>query len=234
MMDSLSLNNFSYVYAIMLLLPLAAAMVLFQQNPYQALVMRGILGAVAALIYAMLGGADVALTEALVGTMLAITLYAVAVRSSLVMRLGVLEAEEVKDSLQWQPLLDYLRARLKRYQLRLELVPYADRKALQHALAEKAIHSICLSKGKLGLGNEARPEENEPEENGPEENHPCPTALNHPPYQITTRVPRLYEILTAELPPAMAKVMAAEAAKTTTGAGDRPPLTTPPAPEDRP
>jgi putative multicomponent Na+:H+ antiporter subunit B len=229
MMDSLSLDNFSYVYAIMLLLPLAAAMVLFQQNPYQALVMRGILGAVAALIYAMLGGADVALTEALVGTMLAITLYAVAVRSSLVMRLGVLEAEEVKDSLQWQPLLDYLRARLKRYQLRLELVPYADRKALQHALAEKAIHSICLSKGKLGLGNEARPEEN-----GPEENHPCPTSLNHPPYQITTRVPRLYEILTAELPPAMAKVMAAEAAKTTTGAGDRPPLTTPPAPEDRP
>lgn len=225
MMDSFSLDNSGYVYAIMLLLPLAAAMVIVQRNPYQALVMRGILGAVAALIYAMLGGADVALTEALVGTMLAITLYAVAVRSSLVMRLGVLEAEEVKDSLQWLPLLDYLRAMLKRYQLRLELVPYADRKALQQALAEKAIHSTCLSKGNLGLGND----------DGPEGNPPCPTSLSHPPYQITTRVPRLYEILTVELPPVMAKVMAAEAtaAETTTGEVDRPPLTPPPALEDQ-
>ena len=64
----------SYIYAIMLLLPLSAAMVIVQGNPYQALIMRGILGAIAALVYAMLGGADVALTESLVGTMLAITL----------------------------------------------------------------------------------------------------------------------------------------------------------------
>ncbi|PSR14208.1 hypothetical protein C8255_24450, partial [filamentous cyanobacterium CCP3] len=125
----------NYAYAIMLLLPLSAAMVIFQSNPYQALVMRGILGAIAALIYAMLGGADVALTEALVGTMLAITLYVVAVRSSLVMRLGVLEGEGAKNNLQWQPMLDYLRAMLKRYQLRLELVPYADKQALHQALS---------------------------------------------------------------------------------------------------
>ena len=70
----------SYVYAIMLLLPLSAAMVIVQQNPYQALIMRGILGAIAALVYAMLGGGDVALTEALVGTMLALTLKDFAVR----------------------------------------------------------------------------------------------------------------------------------------------------------
>jgi putative multicomponent Na+:H+ antiporter subunit B len=50
------------------------------------------LGAIAATVDAVLGAADVALTEALMGTMLAITLYAVAVRSSLVMRLGILEA----------------------------------------------------------------------------------------------------------------------------------------------
>ncbi|MCU0523715.1 MAG: DUF4040 domain-containing protein [Elainella sp. Prado103] len=81
----------SYLYLIALLLPLSAAMVVFQTNPYHALVIRGILGAMAALVYALFGAADVALTEALVGTMLAITLYAVAVRSSMVMRLGVLE-----------------------------------------------------------------------------------------------------------------------------------------------
>ncbi|NJK30310.1 MAG: DUF4040 domain-containing protein, partial [Acaryochloris sp. SU_5_25] len=69
----------SYIYIITALLPLTAGMVVLQVNPYHALIMRGILGAVAAMLYAVLGAADVALTEALVGTMLAITLYAVAV-----------------------------------------------------------------------------------------------------------------------------------------------------------
>lgn len=82
------------LYAIVALLPLSAGMVVLQVNPYHALVIRGILGAIAALVYALLGAADVALTEALVGTMLAITLYAVAVRSSLLMRLGILTSEE--------------------------------------------------------------------------------------------------------------------------------------------
>jgi putative multicomponent Na+:H+ antiporter subunit B len=66
-----------YLYAIAALLPLIASMLVFQSNPYNALILRGILGAVAALVYAILGAADVALTEALMGTLLAITLYAV-------------------------------------------------------------------------------------------------------------------------------------------------------------
>jgi putative multicomponent Na+:H+ antiporter subunit B len=65
------------LYAIAALLPLIASMLVFQSNPYNALILRGILGAVAALVYAILGAADVALTEALMGTLLAITLYAV-------------------------------------------------------------------------------------------------------------------------------------------------------------
>ncbi|TVQ06266.1 MAG: DUF4040 domain-containing protein [Leptolyngbya sp. DLM2.Bin27] len=215
-MDSLSLDNVSYVYAIMLLLPLAAVMVIVQRNPYQALVMRGILGAVAALIYAVLGGADVALTEALVGTMLAITLYAVAVRSSLVMRLGVLEGEAVKNNLQWQPLIDYLQAMLKRYQLRLELVPYADKEALQQALAERAIHSSCLSLGAMGWAYG----------DGLEAESFCPTTSPvPPPYQIITRVPRLYEIFTLELPPVMAEI--------TMSKGDHQRLSTPPVLEEK-
>ncbi|MBD2234857.1 DUF4040 domain-containing protein [Phormidium tenue] len=172
----------SYVYAIMLLLPLSAAMVVFQANPYQALIMRGILGAVAALIYVMLGGADVALTEALVGTMLAVTLYVVAVRSSLVMRLGVLEGEGLKPGFLGQPLLDYLRSLLKRYQLRLELVPYADQRALHQALAAKDVHGICL----------ASAVEQPYDSDG---DAPC----------IVLRVQRLYEIFAAELPVAIAE-----------------------------
>jgi putative multicomponent Na+:H+ antiporter subunit B len=88
--------------AIVALLPIAAVMTIVQTNPYHALVVRGILGAIAALVYALLGAADVALTEALVGTMLATTLYMVAVRSSLVLQLGILvevtDASEVVTS----------------------------------------------------------------------------------------------------------------------------------------
>ncbi len=83
----------NYIYIIIALLPLSSLMSVLQVNPYNALVVRAILGAVAALVYAVFGAADVALTEALVGTMLAVTLYIVAVRSSLVMRLGVIETE---------------------------------------------------------------------------------------------------------------------------------------------
>ncbi len=96
------MTNEPYVIAIVALLPLTAVMLVVQVNPYHALVMRGILGAIAALVYALLGAADVALTEALVGTMLSITLYAVAVRSSMTVRIGMLgvasETSPVVDS----------------------------------------------------------------------------------------------------------------------------------------
>ena len=57
------MNDF-YLYVITALLPLSAGLTVLQVNPYHALVIRGILGAVAALVYAMFGAADVALTEA--------------------------------------------------------------------------------------------------------------------------------------------------------------------------
>ncbi|MDJ0531515.1 MAG: DUF4040 domain-containing protein [Xenococcaceae cyanobacterium MO_207.B15] len=82
-----------YIYVIIALLPLSALVSVLQVNPYSALVIRAILGAISALVYAIVGAADVALTEALVGTLLAVTLYVITVRSSLVMRLGVLKAK---------------------------------------------------------------------------------------------------------------------------------------------
>ncbi|MEB3157247.1 MAG: hydrogenase subunit MbhD domain-containing protein [Cyanobacteriota bacterium] len=69
------------------LLPLTAVLLVSQNNPYQTLVLRGILGSVATLLYALLGAPDVAITEALVGTLLSTTLYAVALRSSMALRL---------------------------------------------------------------------------------------------------------------------------------------------------
>ena len=70
------------------LLPLTAVLLVSQANPYQTLVLRGILGSVATLLYALLGAPDVAITEALVGTLLSTTLYAVALRSSMALRLS--------------------------------------------------------------------------------------------------------------------------------------------------
>lgn len=89
-----------YVYAIALLLPISASMLVLQTNPYKALIIRGILGAISALVYTVLGAADVALTEALVGAFLATMLYAVAVRSSLVLRLGVVEEVAIAHELE--------------------------------------------------------------------------------------------------------------------------------------
>ncbi len=93
-------NYDGYVYAIAVLLPISASMLVFQTNPYKALVIRGILGAISALVYTILGAADVALTEALVGAFLATMLQVVAIRSSLVLRLGVVEEMAIAHDLE--------------------------------------------------------------------------------------------------------------------------------------
>ncbi len=137
--------NDSYIYVITALLPLSALMLLLQTNPYHALVIQGIQGAVATLVFAVLGAADVALTQALMGTLLAITLYAIAVRSSLVMRLGVLEdgASETDDEGYFEQLMNDLRTIFHKHYMRVEVVPYMNRQALHRALMEKEVHAAC-------------------------------------------------------------------------------------------
>jgi putative multicomponent Na+:H+ antiporter subunit B len=134
-----------FVYIIVALLPLAACLVVLQVNPYHALALRGILGAIAALVYGILGAADVALTEALMGTLLAITLYAVAVRSSLVLRLGVLVDAENQEH--FQELMADFRKILNKRHMRLEVSKYTDKQALQRALMEKEIHGTFTASG---------------------------------------------------------------------------------------
>ncbi|WP_126147900.1 DUF4040 domain-containing protein [Synechococcus elongatus] len=170
----------SYLYFIMALLPLTSILLICQINPYRALVIRGIFGAIAALAYTVLGAADVALTEALVGTLLVVMLYAIAVRSSLVLRLGVLEDEittlETSPSKHFSQLMDYFRTIFKQYQMKVELVSYSNRENLVKALQEREIHAICLQSG-----SEALEEENA-----------------SPAYQTVTRLQRVYEIMTTQ------------------------------------
>ncbi|MGG6268658.1 DUF4040 domain-containing protein [Leptolyngbya sp. AN03gr2] len=132
----------SYIYVMTALLPIAASMLVFQVNPYHALVIRGVLGAVSALVYTVLGAADVALTEALVGTLLAVALYAVAVRSSLVFRLGIVRETE-SDPL-FQDVAEKFRRIFKPWHLRVELVVYADHESLQTGLINEEIHATCV------------------------------------------------------------------------------------------
>ncbi|MGK7957307.1 MAG: DUF4040 domain-containing protein [Crocosphaera sp.] len=162
------MNDF-YLYVITALLPLSAGLTVLQVNPYHALVIRGILGAVAALVYAMFGAADVALTEALVGTMLAITLYGVAVRSSMVMRLGIIDNEN-KEEAQFKQVIDNFKSILNKHHLRLELVTYEDEIALETALKNNDIHGTCHLKAQEGDN-----------------------------YHTVTRIKRLYEIIKPEL-----------------------------------
>jgi putative multicomponent Na+:H+ antiporter subunit B len=178
----------TYIYAITALLPLTASMVVLQKNPYHALVMRGILGAISALTYAMLGAADVAITEALVGTLLAIMLYAVAVRSSLVFRLGILQEtsehldnppfELLEKASAFNDLLEGLRLVFAKHYMRVELLSYTDRSQLQQAFLAKEVHGICVSLDPLSRSAS----------NLPIEQHHLKIRLRH-----------IYNILNAEL-----------------------------------
>lgn len=178
----------SYLYAITALLPLSAVLLVVQVNPYRALILRGMLGAAATLLYTVLGAADVALTEALVGTLLAILLYAVAVRSSMVVRVGILKADaERREATPAEPgagiprphpldpLLDSLTLLFRKRHMRVELVSYPDAKALMRALADKKVHAIC---------------------------DPMPSAAaqgpDSPPYRLAVRIRSLYEIIHIE------------------------------------
>lgn len=167
-----------YIYVIIALLPLTSVMLVFQVNPYQALVVRAILGAVAALVYAVLGAADVALTEALVGTMLAVTLYVIAVRSSLVMRLGVIEGMELEKEVYLREIIANLRKVINQHYLRLEIVEYPSLPDLKQGLQTKEVHAICTKrKPKLTAEKD---------------------IVNVQTYETAVRVQRLFEIIQTE------------------------------------
>ncbi|MGK7943829.1 MAG: DUF4040 domain-containing protein [Microcystaceae cyanobacterium] len=138
--------NDSYLIVIIALLPLASGMLLMQANPFHALVIRGVLGALAALCEAILGAADVALTEALVGTLLAITLYAIAVRSSMVMRVAILEENLTDIDGDFKQLMEKISQILNKHYLRLEFIPYSNLKSLEEAFSNQEVHGLCLLK----------------------------------------------------------------------------------------
>ena len=135
--------NDLYLYIIVAMLPLSSLMLMLEVNPYNALVIRGIVGAVAVLVYVVLGAADVALTEALMGTMLAVCLYIIAVRSSFVLRIGILNDLDTENDRDFTFLTTQIKQVIKQYYLRLELIHFETQAELEQALTDKEIHGIC-------------------------------------------------------------------------------------------
>ncbi|MFC1762420.1 hydrogenase subunit MbhD domain-containing protein [Planctomycetota bacterium] len=121
---------------IVALLPLTALLAVIQTRPYFALVSRGIMGTVAVLLYAVLGAPDVALTEALVGTLLTVILYAIAVRSSLVLRLGVVVKDPAQD-------VTTIQRFCSQYNLGLRWRVYDKEETLLVALRQGQIDAVC-------------------------------------------------------------------------------------------
>ena len=64
-----------------LLLPVLGLLLIQSESPITSLIYRSFLGSIAALIYALIGAPDVALTEVMVGTLLSSLIYIVTIRS---------------------------------------------------------------------------------------------------------------------------------------------------------
>ena len=77
----------SYVLPPLVGIPLIGLALVRCSDPWKALVLRSSLGSFAALLFATYGAVDVAVTEALVGTLLSTLLYTVAIKSTTTFRL---------------------------------------------------------------------------------------------------------------------------------------------------
>ncbi|WP_289021719.1 hydrogenase subunit MbhD domain-containing protein [Desulfobacter postgatei] len=131
------------LFSIALLLPLSALLTVIQRNPYNALISRGVLGAVSALAYTSLGAADVAVTEALMGSLLIIVLYTIAVRSTMVIRLGVVRPQGT-PSASVETVTAAIKAACRKKYLRFETTDYG--------MVEDAINALKNGDADILLG----------------------------------------------------------------------------------
>ncbi|WP_372808892.1 hydrogenase subunit MbhD domain-containing protein, partial [Pontiella sp.] len=123
---------------IVALLPLTALFAVLQTQPYAALVLRGMMGVVSVLLYAVLGAPDVALTEVLVGTLLTVILYAVTVRSTQVVRVGMLTNRDSTAA---------IKRLCKTHKLSQRKIVFPSEKELIAALKEGRVDAVCVKSG---------------------------------------------------------------------------------------
>jgi len=137
--------NQAILIGLVALLPVTALLTVVQTRPFYALISRGMMGAVAALIYAVMGAPDVALTEALMGTLLTILLYLIAVRSSMVIKVGWL-ADAIEETAppesSCNPLFEPIRRCCRHHSLETEFVRFTDSSHLEADLDRGRIQAV--------------------------------------------------------------------------------------------
>ena len=70
-----------FLLPVELILPILGILLIRTQSPIRGLIYRSFLGSLSALLYAIFGAPDVALTEVLVGTLLSSILYIITIRA---------------------------------------------------------------------------------------------------------------------------------------------------------
>lgn|GEM_PF-5867444 len=133
--------------ALAALLPATALATVIQKRPLHAILARGMLGVSAALLYGILGAPDVALTEALMGTLLTVLLYLVAVRSAMTVKIGwfsgssnsAISAEGACDRT-----FESLRTCCHRRGMEMELIEFENRTETRKALSKGRIHGMIV------------------------------------------------------------------------------------------
>ena len=101
-----------------LVLPILGVLLIRTQSPIRGLIYRSFLGSLAALIYAIFGAPDVALTEVLVGTLLSSILYIITIRACYSVVILVPNDLEVPNSL-----MDNLKSLFNELKMNIVLQP---------------------------------------------------------------------------------------------------------------
>lgn len=94
------------ILPIELILPILGVLLIRTESPIRGLIYRSFLGSIAALIYAVVGAPDVALTEVLVGTLLSAILYIITIRACYTVI--IIKAEDFNLSLDLKQYIDEL------------------------------------------------------------------------------------------------------------------------------
>ena len=107
-----------FLLPVELILPILGILLIRTQSPIRGLIYRSFLGSLAALIYAIFGAPDVALTEVLVGTLLSSILYIITIRACYSAVIVVSDEVEVP-----QAMLEHLKSMFSELRMNIVLQP---------------------------------------------------------------------------------------------------------------
>ncbi|RPF84831.1 MAG: DUF4040 domain-containing protein [Synechococcus sp. TMED20] len=107
-----------FLLPVELVLPILGILLIRTQSPIRGLIYRSFLGSLAALLYAIFGAPDVALTEVLVGTLLSSILYIITIRACYSAVIVVSEDYEMP-----QVLMEHLKSMFSELRMNIVLQP---------------------------------------------------------------------------------------------------------------